>query len=419
MDRDIIFAADKEGSSDYIVVDGTSGIIKKLGRGMPPRPADVSIPSGAAFLPGDFNAHSHPEQSIYVEIADREWELAKWCRETIYKYSTSMTDERIYYACVRAFGRMLAFGETSVMVSFYCHNKSGNKLDKAVIRAARDVGIRLYFGRMNYDVITEGAYRGKHESQLSYYETPEEAEINFAGLLSEEGPGVVIAPALHSFHANTLDGIIKGINLGFEYGRKVQMHLSEDEGDVRLCLDNYGKRPVEVLKMLLDTGRIQNLDHVILSDCVWTDKHEKEIIKDLGMSVVINGRMNDRVKAGRAEVGKYLEMGIRLYVGTDGEASNDDLSVRNERDWLAGVHNLSNTEMELLSCPIEMGGVKVGAVEAGAMGDFQLLRNGRLSELYVGGRRVMCGGVLSSQNLVDEAEEYISKIWREPVQPVV
>jgi len=53
MDRDIIFAADKEGSSDYIVVDGTSGIIKKLGRGMPPRPADVSIPSGAAFLPGD------------------------------------------------------------------------------------------------------------------------------------------------------------------------------------------------------------------------------------------------------------------------------------------------------------------------------------------------------------------------------
>jgi 5-methylthioadenosine/S-adenosylhomocysteine deaminase len=48
---------------------------------------------------------------------------------------------------------MLSYGETSVIVSFYCHNKRGNELDLSVIKAAQDVGIRLFFGRMNYDIV--------------------------------------------------------------------------------------------------------------------------------------------------------------------------------------------------------------------------------------------------------------------------
>ncbi len=410
MDKDIIFSA-KIGEADYIVVDSASGIIKDLGKGAVPRPADVSLAPECILFPGDFNAHSHPEQSIYVEIVEDDWELAKWCRETIYKYSTSMTAERIYYACVRAFGRMLSFGVTSVMASFYCHNGLGNELDRAVIKAAEDVGIRLYFGRMNYDVITDGAYKEKQDSQRSYFETPCEAERNFIELTSEERPTVKIAPALHSFHANTLDGIIRGINLGSNYERKVQFHLSEDEGDVKLCLEKYAKRPVEVLAEMLETGKVSKLDHIVLSDCVWTSEYEKKLIKELGMSVVINGRMNDRVKAGRADVRKYLEMDIPLYVGTDGEASNEDLSIKNERNWLMRTHGLTYDEMKRLLCPFEMFGAKVGALEIGYMADIQVQKNGKLDALYVGGRAVMQDGVLVSQRLIDEAEGYIRNFW--------
>ena len=155
-----------------------------------------------------------------------------------------MTAEMIYHGCVRAFGRMLSYGETSVIVSFYCHNKRGNELDLSVIKAAQDVGIRLFFGRMNYDIVDPKAYPEKRVSQQSYYEDPEEAEKNFIDLLRDETDTVKVAPALHSFHANTLDAVIRGINLGAKYGRKVQFHLSEDEGDVKICLENYGMRPV-------------------------------------------------------------------------------------------------------------------------------------------------------------------------------
>lgn len=106
------------------------------------------------------------------------------------------------------------------------------------------------------------------------------------------------------------------------------------------------------------------------------------------MAVVMDGRMNDRVKAGRADVKKYLAMEIPLYVGTDGEASNDDLSIKNEREWLVRTHSLAKEDMEKLSAPFEMAGVKVGTLTKGAAADFQVYKDGRLNELYVGGVKV-------------------------------
>ena len=412
---DIVIEGNYKGF-DYIVTDEMSGIIKLLGKGVPPFSPKYSFNQDYSLVPGDFNAHSHPEQSIYVEIVDKEWALAKWCRETIYKYSIQMTEEMIYRACVRAFGRMLSYGVTCVMVSYYCHNKKGNELDSSVIKAAKDVGIRLFMGRMNYDVINNDAYPEKRESQSSYYETPEDAENNFVKLLELESETVKVAPALHSFHANTLDAIVRGIGLGVKYGRKVQFHLSEDEGDVRLCLGKYGMRPVEVLADLKKSGRVEKLDHMILSDCVWTSRREKELIKENGMSVVFNGRMNERVKAGTAAVKEYMELGIPVYVGTDGEASNEDLSLKNEREGLSRKHMVNEKEKGLLLKPFEMAGTKVGVLECGAVADIQVYKGAVLDSIFVGGRLIMKNGELLSKELIDESEIYIKNMW-EKIRP--
>ena len=397
---------------DYLTVDSLTGKIKSLGKGTPPRRPDYSFGDGFALSEGDFNAHSHPEQSIYVEIADKSWDLARWCRETIYRYSVEMTDEMIYHGCVRAFGRMLSYGETSVMVSFYCHNKRGNELDLAVIKAAQDVGIRLFFGRMNYDLVNQQAYPEKRASQLSYYESPEKAEKNFIGLLKYETDTVKVAPALHSFHANTLEAVIRGINLGAEHVRKVQFHLSEDEGDVKICLENYGMRPVEVLADLKEREKVPSLGNLMLSDCVWTSRREKELIKEHGMSVVFNGRMNERVKAGTAALREYMELGVPLYIGTDGEASNDDLSIDNERKWQAEKHRLSKDEEKILQMPFEMAGMRVGELEPGSAADIKVCRDGKPDALFVGGKAVMKDGELLSKKMISDSEAFIKDMWQ-------
>lgn len=154
-----------EVSSGYVIADLKTGIIKEHKINCKYHGEFKGIrhdyDDNYIIYPGDFNAHSHPEQSLYTDIVDKGWDLATWCKNTIYKYSIVLTPNHVYLACCRAFTRMLTLGVTTVMVSFYCHNNEGNTFDKEVIRAANDSGIRLYYGRMNYNMVDESSYEEK------------------------------------------------------------------------------------------------------------------------------------------------------------------------------------------------------------------------------------------------------------------
>lgn len=356
---------------------------------------------------GDFNAHSHPEQSIYTDIVDKSWDLPAWCRNTIYKYSSALKPEHIYYGCCRAFSRMLLYGVTSVMVSFYCHNKKGNEYDRQVIRAARDTGIRLYFGRMNYDIVNENAYEAKLESQKTYYETPQEAERNYIELLGEVSQNIEVAPAIHSIHASTKQAIINAINLGSKYNKIVQFHLSEDSGDVELSQKLYGLRPVEFLAGLCTDGYVEGLDHLMLSDCVWIDENELELIKKYNMKIVLNPRMNNRIKAGEAKLENFLDAGIIPFLGTDGEASNDDLSITGEKKFLLSRYPQLQKDIieDLSGMPLKFQNGYIGGIKPGNFCDIKILKNGNVHDIYVGGKMTVNNGKLLKLDMKKDIED--------------
>lgn len=405
----------------YILADMTSGIIEEINLSR----AEPENFSGHIFkynenyniCAGDFNGHSHPEQSIYTDIIDKSWDLGTWCRNTIYKYSVNLKEEHIYLGCLRAFSRMLLLGDTSVMVSYYCHGNKGNALDKEVLRAAKDVGIRLYFGRMNYDIINEDAYEGKKASQKSYYESPLESEKNFLELLNEDYPNTItVAPSLHSIHASSKEAIIRGINLAFKHNRYLQFHLSEDKGDVDLSLKLYGLRPIEFLESLLKNGDIKSLNHVILSDCVWIDDNEREIIKRYDMKVVLNPRMNDRIETGSADITKLLEKDIKVYLGTDGEASNDDLSITHERDFVIDKYRtIDSSIIDFLgSTPLKFGEGFVGNLDTNSFCDLKILDSkDNVRHVFVGGKQVVNDYNLISMNIEKDIEDPLRQSLKE------
>lgn len=105
------------------------------------------------------------------------------------------------------------------MVSFYLHNRQGNQYDREVIVAARDVGIRLIFERMTYDIVSPQAYEAKRLLQEIYFETYEKGEAYLRELMDYEGPNVVVAPTIHSMYASSGDVIVRALNLGAELDR--------------------------------------------------------------------------------------------------------------------------------------------------------------------------------------------------------
>lgn len=403
----------------YIAADSKSGLITDFSHGEYQGSFEgmqYNYEDEYIIEAGDINAHSHPEQSLYTDIVDKSWDLPTWCRNTIYKYSPVLTTEHVYLACCRAFSRMLMLGVTSVMVSFYCHNNRGNEFDKEVIRAARDTGIRLYFGRMNYDIINQDAYEGKKNSQMRYFETPDEAEGNFIRLFDEEDGGTIAAaPAVHSIHASTKDAIVRAINLGNKYNRYVQFHLSEDKGDVELSLKLYGKRPVEFLSELLKNGEVQSLDNVILSDCVWIDDNERRLIREHGMKVVLNPRMNSRIKTGEADLPAFLKEGITPYLGTDGEASNDDLSIIGERRFLCERFKAIPLEKicSLGKQPFKFKDGYIGSIDKGCFCDIKITREDKVYDSFVGGLKVLSKETLTKLDIYRYIEQPLRKLVEE------
>ena len=107
-----------------------------------------------------------------------------------------------------------------------------------------------------------------------------------------------------------------------------------------------------------------------------------------------------------------MELGVPLYIGTDGEASNDDLSIDNEIKWQAEKHKFSEEEEKKLRRPFEMAGVRVGQLEAGSAADIKVCKDGKLNALFVGGKAVMVDGELLSNKKISDSEAFIKDMWQ-------
>src|SRR6185369_11917897 len=189
---DLLFTNGREVSGHIVsIADGRITAVA------PPSPADTAATSdvirlpGKALLPGTVNAHCHTFQSLLRGLGD-DLDFMAWRDRVLYPYSTRLDREGIYLGAAFAFTEMLLHGATTCVDFFYLQD-GGNENAEAVIRAARDVGIRLVLARTMYD--WDGA-------PARYREEPDEAARRTADLIARYAKDAVISvqPAPHSPH---------------------------------------------------------------------------------------------------------------------------------------------------------------------------------------------------------------------------
>src|SRR5215813_7902718 len=153
-------------------------------------PAGVRLP-GKLLLPGTVNAHCHSFQSLLRGLGD-DLDFMGWRDRVLYPYSARLDQDGIYLGAAFAFAEMLLHGATTCVDFFYLQDQ-GHDNAEAVIRAARDVGIRLVLARAMYD--WDGA-------PARYREEPRAAARRVTELIRAHAgdPAVVIQPAPHSPH---------------------------------------------------------------------------------------------------------------------------------------------------------------------------------------------------------------------------
>jgi formimidoylglutamate deiminase len=307
-------------------------------------PAEVEDPirlKNRALLPGMVNAHSHAFQRVIrgrTEVRSQHSADSFWTwREQMYAAANRLTPEQIYAASRMAFLEMALSGITAVGEFHYIHHapdgsryEDPNLLEREVIRAARDVGLRIAMLRVAY--ARAGFQREPNPDQVRFIEdTPDEylkglEQLLAAAELKDGAAWVGVAP--HSVRAVPLDYLKTVVNYANERGLVVHMHVAEQTAEVEACIEEYGRSPVA----LLDTEGLFSERFTAVHAIHVTPK---------GVNALARGRANvcacptteRNLGDGVVPVDGYFKAGVTVSLGTDSQIQIDLLEDARELEY--------------------------------------------------------------------------------------
>jgi formimidoylglutamate deiminase len=214
-----------------------------------------------ALLPGLVNAHSHAFQRVIRGRTERRTgahdSFWTW-REMMYSAAQRLDAEEIYAASRMAFLEMALGGVTSVGEFHYIHRApdgssygDANLMAKAVVRAARDVGLRIALLRVAY--ARAGFQTEPNPRQVRFLETNAEDYLRNAELLKTElaqmeGATAWVGLAPHSVRAVPLHYLREIARYAeSDADMPVHMHVAEQPAETSACLAEHGRTPVAFL----------------------------------------------------------------------------------------------------------------------------------------------------------------------------
>ena len=286
------------------------------------------------LLPGTINAHNHSFQSLLRGVAD-DCDFFTWRDRALYGYTPHMTEEVIYHGARFAFAEMLRAGVTTVCDFFYIHS-GGNENDRAVIRAARDIGMRITLARTMYD------WTG---APPQYQETIDEAVGRTRELWQEYrgSDDVSICPAPHSPHAASPEMIVAGSRLAEELGTRFHIHVAEGQYERDQILRQSGLTPIRWLESLGVA-----LDRATIIHGCWLEDDDIRLMGERDVRLVYNPASNMFLGDGVTRVPDMLEAGVKIGLGSDGGCSNNRVSVFDEMRTCALLQKLTHLDSNVL-----------------------------------------------------------------------
>jgi 5-methylthioadenosine/S-adenosylhomocysteine deaminase len=321
------------------------------------------------LVPGTLNAHNHSFQSMLRGVAD-DCSFFTWRDTALYGYTPYMNEEAVYQGARFAFAEMLRVGVTTVCDFFYIH-RNGNANDHAVIRAARDLGIRIVLARAMYD--WEGAPRDYQESVADAVARTRELAEAYAG-----SDDVHVCPAPHSPHAASPAMIQAGSRLAEELGTRFHIHVAEGSYERDSIARQYSKTPMRWLESL---GLA--MERMTAIHGVWLEDDDIQLMGERDARLVYCPASNMFLGDGVTRIIEMQKAGVALGLGSDGGCSNNRVSVFDEMRMCALLQKVTQLNSEVIPAEdaFAMGtagsaatlGLPAGRIAENLYADFVLL----------------------------------------------
>jgi len=278
------------------------------------RAKEVVSLEGHILMPGLVNAHVHAPMTLFRGLAD-DLPLATWLSEKIFPAEAKwIRKETVYLGSLLSFCEMLLSGTTC-----FC---DGYFFEEEVVRAAEDVGIRGVAAQGVLDFPTPDA----PDQKVMF----ERAEKFLSGVTSD-----LVKPSLfcHSPYTCSEATMCRAKELCRACNAMFQIHLAETEWERSEILRRTGKSPA---RFLSDIGVLDEKSLCVHG--VWLDGEDVKILKGCGSGLVHCAESNLKLASGVADLPLWLSGGLRVGLGTDGAASNNNLDLFGEMSLVSKLH---------------------------------------------------------------------------------
>ncbi len=286
---------------------GADGRIVAVGpeRELPPPDGPVER-TGGLLVPGLVNAHAHTPMTL-VRSAGDGLPLDRWLREGVWPREGRMEPDDAWWGMTLGSAERLAAGVTTSCEMYLFEDQ--------VVDAVEHSGARLV---MTPGVIAALSPGGDVSGRIDEIVRFHERHHDPAGRVS-----VGFAP--HSVYDLSPEQCGQIAAEAAARDALFHIHLEETESERELVRERYGRTATRVLA---DAGVLEA--RVIAAHGVWLDEDDRRLLADAGAAVAHCPQSNLKLGSGIAPVARYRAEGLRVGLGTDGVASNDNLDLWEE-----------------------------------------------------------------------------------------
>jgi 5-methylthioadenosine/S-adenosylhomocysteine deaminase len=302
---------------------------------------------GRLIIPGLINTHTHVPMSLFRGIAD-DLDLQEWLTKYIFPAEAKNVDEAFVRAGTRlGLAEMIKGGTTTYCDMYYFEDAIADETKKAGMRGVLGETI-LDFPAPDNKTWAEG---------LAYTE-------RFIKKWQND-PLIVPAVAPHAPYTVSQQHLLEARDLSNRLRAPMLIHLAEANTETEFIQQKHqGKRPIEFVDSIgFLTGR------TIAAHVIQANEAELEILNKRNVGIGHNPQSNMKLAAGIAPVPSMLRKGMRVGLGTDGAASNNDLSMWEEMDTAAKLHKLSSGDPKTLAAEQVFAMATIGGARALHMED--------------------------------------------------
>ena len=368
---DLIVAGDHVVTMDdagTVIVDGAvaidEGVILAVGAAAEINASYVAeqtlAGAGRVVMPGLVNGHSHAAMTLLRGVAD-DLALMDWLNNYIFPAEVEFVDaEFVRIGTELACWEMIRGGTTTFVDMYYYPDTIAEVVESCGMRAlisATVIGQRSPDAEGADDSIAKGngfieRWQGRNDRITPIF-----------------GP--------HANYTLNAEQLRATREAAIDFNVPISIHVSESPFEVQYSKDNYGMTSIEMLESV---GFFDG--PTIAAHVIWPTDAEIPILVERQVGVIHNPTSNMKIASGVAPIAKMLAAGVRVGLGTDGAASNNDLDMWEEMRLAAFLQKVEQMNPEVLSAKTVLRMATSGGAEAIGLGDtIGILEAGKRADL--------------------------------------